>query len=83
MMSRWDVCSALIRDILAFVLHCATRWRCVIHLCLGRGVDDDNVRLLHLEREGGDVKSIPPKEPRASFLFLIYEGAFRAGGALS
>lgn len=43
MMSRWDMRRALISDILASFLHCATRWRCVIHLCLGNSVYDDNV----------------------------------------
>lgn len=83
MMSRWDVCRALISDNLASVLLCATRWRCVIHLCLGSGVDDENVCLLHLEREGGDVKSIPPRELRGSFLILIYEAAFMVRRGLS
>lgn len=77
MMSQCNVCRALISDILASVLHCATRWRCVIHLCLGNSVYDENVCLLHLETEGRDVKSILPKELRCSFMLLIYEGIFR------
>lgn len=73
MMSRCDVCRALIVDILAAVLCCATRWRCVIHLCLGSGVYDENVCLLHLEREGRDGKSSLPKELKGSFMLLISE----------
>lgn len=49
----------------------------VIHLCLGSGVYDENVCLQHLEREGGDVKTILLKNLRGSFMLLCYEGAFR------
>lgn len=72
MMSRWDVCKALISDILASVLRCATRWRCVIHLCFGSGANDENVCLLHLEREGGDGKSIfSPRAEKVLSCFLF------------
>lgn len=72
MMSRWDVCRALISYILASVLHSATRWRCVIHLFLGNSVYDESVCLQH----GGGVSL---KDLKDSFMLYRYKGTFRVG----